>query len=133
VTSAPRDDAAYLNRSFKLEEDRLGNEDLASLSAEIADLCLEQLDLLAGTASSNLEETVDYGVEIDLMLVRHFLFILSCPRVGPQIPRGGVVRLGAAAGRPDSDVDTDEKKKNSIDNSTLPIRCTCQNWGGRSG
>lgn len=45
----------YLDRSFKLEEDGLRDEDLTSLGAEVADLGLKQLDLLAGTAAAHLE------------------------------------------------------------------------------
>lgn len=63
--------SAYLDGSLELQEDGLRNENLASLGAEVADLGLEQLHLLAGTASSNLEEPVDYRVKIDLVLVSH--------------------------------------------------------------
>ena len=95
-TSAQEQGAgAYLNGSFKFKQDRLRNEDLACLGAEIADLGLEQLDLLAGTAASDLEEAVDYGVEVDLVLVRH-LGVLSCQRVGRLMPEGG---MRGAAGR----------------------------------
>jgi hypothetical protein len=44
-----------LNGSLKLEEDRLRNEDLASFSAEVADLSLKKLNLLARPAASHLE------------------------------------------------------------------------------
>lgn len=62
---------AYLDRSFELEEDGLRDEDLARLGAEVADLSLKKLNLLSGTAAANLEETVNDGVEIDVVLVRH--------------------------------------------------------------
>ena len=62
---------SYLDRSLELEQDGLRDEDLASLSAEIANLCLQKLDLLARAAAPHLEETIDYRVEIDFMLVRH--------------------------------------------------------------
>jgi hypothetical protein len=62
---------AYLDRSLELEQNGLGDEDLASLGAKIADLGLEKLHLLPRTTASNLKETVDYRVEIDLVLVRH--------------------------------------------------------------
>jgi len=49
----------------------LRNEDLASLGAQEADLGLEKLHLLSGTAASNLEEAVYDGVKVHLMVVRH--------------------------------------------------------------
>lgn len=64
---------AYLDRSLKLEKDGLRDENLTSLGAQVADLSLKKLDLLARAASPNLEETVDYRVKVDLMLVRHLL------------------------------------------------------------
>lgn len=63
---------SYLDRSLKFEEDWLGNENLASSGAEVADLGLEKLDLLAGSAATDLEQSVDDGVEIDVLLVRHY-------------------------------------------------------------
>lgn len=62
---------AYLDRSFKLEKNGLRNEDLARLRAEVSDFRLEKLNLLSGTAASDFEETVDYRIEIDLVLVGH--------------------------------------------------------------
>jgi hypothetical protein len=62
---------SHLNGSFELEQNGLGNEDLAGLGAEIADLGLEQLDLLAGAAAPHLQEAVDYRIEVDVVLVRH--------------------------------------------------------------
>jgi hypothetical protein len=44
-----------LDRSLKLEEDGLRNEDLTSLGAKVTDLGLKELDLLAGSATSHLE------------------------------------------------------------------------------
>lgn len=64
---------AYLDRSLKLEKDGLRDENLTSLGAQVADLSLKKLDLLARAASPNLEETVDYRVKVDLMLVCHLL------------------------------------------------------------
>jgi hypothetical protein len=49
----------------------LGDEDLTSLGAQITDLCLQKLNLLAGAASSDLQQSIDDGVEIDVVLVRH--------------------------------------------------------------
>lgn len=62
---------AYLDRSLELEENGLRDEDLTRLGAEVADLSLKELDLLSGTAAANLEEAVNDGVEIDVVLVRH--------------------------------------------------------------
>lgn len=61
----------YLDGSFKLEQDRLRNEDLTSLSAQVSNFSLEKLDLLAGAAAADLQETVDYGVQIDIVLICH--------------------------------------------------------------
>jgi hypothetical protein len=44
-----------LDRSLKLEEDGLRNEDLTSLGAKVTNLGLKELDLLAGSATSHLE------------------------------------------------------------------------------
>jgi hypothetical protein len=49
---------AYLDRRLELEENGLGDENLAGLGAKVADLSLEELDLLAGTAAANFEQTV---------------------------------------------------------------------------
>jgi hypothetical protein len=65
------DVAADLDGSFELEQNGLRNEDFTGLGAEVADLRLEELDLLAGAAASDLEQPIDYRVEIDLVLVCH--------------------------------------------------------------
>jgi hypothetical protein len=49
------DITADLDRGLELEEDGLGDEDLAGLGAKITDLGLEELDLLAWAAASHLE------------------------------------------------------------------------------
>ena len=64
--------SGYLDGSLKLEEDGLGNENLAGSGAEVADLGLEKLDLLAGSATADFEQSVDDGVEIDVLLIRHY-------------------------------------------------------------
>lgn len=61
----------YLDRSLKLEENGLGDEDLASLCAQETDFSLEQLDLLAGATAADLQKSVDYGVQINIMLICH--------------------------------------------------------------
>lgn len=62
---------AYLDWSLQLEEDGLGDEDLASLGAQVSYLRLEQLHLFAGATATHFEQAVDDGVEIDIVLVRH--------------------------------------------------------------
>jgi hypothetical protein len=64
-------EASHLDRGFELEQDGLGDEDLAGLGAEEANLGLEKLDLLAWAAAPHLQEAVDYRVEINFVLVRH--------------------------------------------------------------
>lgn len=68
---------SYLDGSLELEEDGLRNENLASLSAEEANLSLEKLDLLSRPATSDLEQPVNYRIEIDLVLVSH---LIDAPR-----------------------------------------------------
>ena len=63
--------SAYLDRSLEFKQDRLGDEDLASLSTQVSYLCLEQLNLLPWATAANLQESVYDGVEIDVILVRH--------------------------------------------------------------
>ncbi len=62
---------SHLDGGLELEQDGLGDEDLASLGAEEANLGLEKLDLLAWAAAPHLQEAVDYGVEVNFVLVRH--------------------------------------------------------------
>ena len=61
-----------LDRRLELEENGLRNEDLASLGAQVADLRLKQLDLLAGPAAADLKQTVYDGVQV------HLVFGHSC-------------------------------------------------------
>lgn len=61
----------YLDGSFELEQNRLRNKDLTSLSAQVPDLSLEQLDLLSWTTATDLQEAVDYGVQINVVLICH--------------------------------------------------------------
>ena len=62
---------ADLDGRLQLQQDGLGDKDLASLGAQVADLGLEKLDLLARPAAPHLQETVDHRVEVDFMLVCH--------------------------------------------------------------
>ena len=64
--------SSYLYRCFQLEKNGLRDEDLASLGAQIADFSFEQLNLLSGSASANFQQSVDDGVEIHLLLIRHY-------------------------------------------------------------
>lgn len=66
-----RNEPTYLNRSLQLKEDGLRNENLTGLGAQEANLALEELDLLSRPAASDLEQPVNYRIEIDLMLVCH--------------------------------------------------------------
>jgi hypothetical protein len=61
-----------LDGSLELEQNGLGNEDLASLRAEKTNFRFQELDLLARAAAADLEQAIDYRVEIDLMLIGHF-------------------------------------------------------------
>ncbi len=69
--SLPTHVRTHLDRSLELQKYRLGNEDLTGLGAEIADFSLEELNLLTGPAASDFEQTIDYRIKIDLMLVCH--------------------------------------------------------------
>ena len=83
------DIAADLDGSLELKKDRLRNKDLASFGAEIANLSLQQLNLLARAATSNLEEPVEYRVEID--------FVLNCHLEGLSQRKPTVERKGRRA------------------------------------
>jgi hypothetical protein len=63
----------YLDGSLQLEQNRLRDEDLASFGAKVTNLGLKELNLLTGTTATDLEEPVDYGVEVDFMLVCHLV------------------------------------------------------------
>jgi hypothetical protein len=66
----------YLDRGLKLQEDWLGNEDFASLRAEITDFCLQELYLFAWSAASNFQQSIDDGIEVYIVLVRHCFYPL---------------------------------------------------------
>lgn len=77
-----RDSQTYLDGRFQLEEDGLGDEDLARLRAEEPNLGLEELHLLPGATTPDLEQAIDYRIEVDLMLVGHG----GSPRVPERWP-----------------------------------------------
>ena len=60
-----------LDGRLELEENGLGDENLAGFGAKVADLSLKELDLLAGTAAADLKKTVYDRIEVDIVLVRH--------------------------------------------------------------
>lgn len=61
----------YLDWCFQLQQDRLRYENLASLGAQVSDLTLQQLHLFTRSTTANLQQTVDYGVQVHLILVGH--------------------------------------------------------------
>jgi hypothetical protein len=77
-------DSTYFDGSLELEEDGLRDENLASLGAQIPDLGLKQLDLLAGAATTDLQEPVNYRVKINFVLVCHLCEVLGSRRGGGQ-------------------------------------------------
>lgn len=90
---------SHLDGGFELEQNRLRDEDLASLGAEKANLGLEELDLLAWAGAPHLQEAVDYGVEINFVLVRHcrvplILLALMMARATGKKTGGGSVVTG---------------------------------------
>jgi hypothetical protein len=62
-----RRECADLDRRFELEQDGLRDEDFSRLGAQIADLRLQQLHLLAGPAAPDLEEPVYDRVQVYLV------------------------------------------------------------------
>lgn len=60
-----------LDGCFELEQNGLRDEYLASLGAEVPNLGLKELNLLAGAAAADLQETVDYRVEVDIVVICH--------------------------------------------------------------
>ena len=52
-----------LNWRFKLEEVRLADEELARLRAEMLDVVLGELDILAGFLSAYLEQFSDHTID----------------------------------------------------------------------
>jgi hypothetical protein len=58
--------------SLKLKQNGLGDEDLARLGAQVTDLCLQQLHLLAGPAAADFEKPIYDRVQV------HLVFRHSC-------------------------------------------------------
>lgn len=86
-------EATDLDWCLELEEDGLRDEDFTGLGAQITDLSLEQLDLLAGPAAPDLEETVYDRVEIYLVF-RHSCDLLSAWCRGVRGARENLARVG---------------------------------------
>lgn len=63
--------ATYLYGSFELEQNGLGDEDFTSLCAEVANLGFEQLNLFSGSAAAHFEKSVNDGIEVHILLIRH--------------------------------------------------------------
>lgn len=61
----------HLDRRLELEEYGLGDEDLASLGAQVSYFSLKKLNLLSRPAAADFEESVDDGIEVHVVLVRH--------------------------------------------------------------
>lgn len=61
----------HLDGCLELEQNGLLDENLSGLCAKISNLVLHQLNLLAGTRASDLEQSVDDGVEINFFLIGH--------------------------------------------------------------
>lgn len=61
----------HLDGSLELKQNGLLDENLSGLCAKISNLVLHQLDLLAGARASDLEQSVDDGVEINFFLIGH--------------------------------------------------------------
>mgnify|MGYP004502128587 CR=1 FL=1 len=70
-----------LDRCLELEENGLRDEDLSRLGAQVADLGLEQLNLLAGPAAPDLEKAVYDRVEIYLVFCHSCDLLLAQCRV----------------------------------------------------
>ena len=68
-----------LDGGLEFEENRLRDEDLAGLGAEVTDLGLQKLDLLPGPAASHFQQSVDDGVQIDVALISHGVQLLNNP------------------------------------------------------
>lgn len=62
-----------LNWGLELEQYWLRDEDFASFGTEIADLGFQKLNLLARSTAPDLQEPINYGVKVYIILIRHLL------------------------------------------------------------
>jgi hypothetical protein len=72
----------------------LRDEDFAGLCAQITDFCFQKLNLFAGSAASDLQQSIDDGIEVYICLIRHGFGPLVGRLTGvvvglPQICKGG--------------------------------------------
>jgi hypothetical protein len=68
VSRPQRPEETNLDGRLKLEQDGLTDEDLPRLGAQIADLMLMQLDLLAGTASADFQQSFNDVFEVHIVV-----------------------------------------------------------------
>lgn len=69
-----------LYRRLKLEQDRLRDENFSGLGAQVSDLRLQQLHLLARPAAPHLQEPVYDGVQIHLIFRHSWDLLLALGR-----------------------------------------------------
>lgn len=87
------------------------DKNLAGLGAKVPDLGLEELNLLARAATSHLEEPVDYGIEVDLVLICHRMVFSSLTMAQwMNYETGRTTRKWAAAARGDGE-DADDLRE----------------------
>lgn len=124
---------SYLDGSFKLKKDGLRNEDLASLGAKIANLGLEQLDLLARSAAPHFQEAIDYRVKVDFVLVRHCKYssILTSLRLWRTQKKKKKTELLVVTGRSQAVRDrTGKKTASALENRSddALLGAGCREW-----
>ena len=69
ASAGPRRAASTnLDGRLELEQDGLTDEDLSRLGAQPANLLLEKLDLLAGTASADFQQPFYDGFEVHIVV-----------------------------------------------------------------
>lgn len=67
-----------LDGRFEFKKDGLRDEDLPGLGAKETDLRLEKLNLLSRTAASHFQQSVDDGIQIDIVLISHGVRAACC-------------------------------------------------------
>jgi hypothetical protein len=77
----------HLDWSLQFKQYWLRNENFSRFRAKIANFCFQQLYLFAWSASSHLQQAIDDGVQIYLVLVGH-----GC---GPLVGQGGMETSGS--------------------------------------